>query len=103
MASLRVLGAEQAHPEDVQLLPGHVDLSHVDDALQSEEGAGSGRGDAMLTGSGLGDDAPFAHTPGDDCLPDGVVDLVRAGVVEIFALQEQPEIAAMSGKSLCFR
>ncbi|MCY1374790.1 hypothetical protein D9M69_621530 [compost metagenome] len=42
----------------------------------------------MLAGTGLGDDALLAHAPGEHGLADDVVDLVRTGVVEVFALQE---------------
>ena len=42
----------------------------------------------MLAGAGLGDDAPLAHAAGEQRLAERVVDLVRAGVREVFALQE---------------
>ena len=41
----------------------------------------------MLTGSGLGDDARLAHPPRQQGLSDAVVDLVGAGVIQVFALQ----------------
>ena len=41
----------------------------------------------MLTGAGLGDYPLFAHAAGKQGLPHGVVDLVRTGVVEVFALE----------------
>ena len=41
----------------------------------------------MLTGAGLGDDPGLAHAPGQQRLADGVVDLVRAGVIEVLAFQ----------------
>ena len=41
----------------------------------------------MLAGSGLGDDALLAHPQRQQRLPDGVVELVRAGVAEVFALE----------------
>ena len=44
-------------------------------------------GDAMHAGAGLGDDARFAHAARKQRLADGVVDLVRAGVVEVLALE----------------
>jgi hypothetical protein len=42
----------------------------------------------VLAGAGLGDDAFLAHARGKQCLADGVVDLVRTGVVQVFALEE---------------
>ena len=68
-------------------LPPHVLLAHVDDALQAEARADRGRGDAMLSRAGFGDDAALAHAPRQQHLAEGVVDLVRAGVAEVFALE----------------
>jgi hypothetical protein len=42
----------------------------------------------VLAGAGLGDDAGLAHAPGQQGLADGVVYLVGAGVVQIFALEK---------------
>ncbi len=80
-------GSEEAHAVDVELLAAHVFLAHVDDAFEAEEGADGGGGDAVLAGSGLGDDALLAHALGEEALADGVVDLVGAGVEEVFALE----------------
>ena len=81
------LRAEQPHAEDVEPLPPHVLRAHVDDASQPEERA-DGRGrDAVLPRARLGDDALLAHAPREQNLPERVVDLVRAGVREVFALE----------------
>ena len=48
----------------------------------------------MLTGTCLGHDACLAHTLGYQDLPDGIVDLVGTGMVEVLALQI--ELAAIS-------
>ena len=74
------LGAEQPHAEDVQRLPRHVLGAHVDVALEPEQRAGGRRRHAVLSGAGLGDDAPLAHALGEQRLAERVVDLVRAGV-----------------------
>ena len=42
---------------------------------------------AVLAGAGLGDDPPLAHALGQQRLAERVVELVRAGVVEVLALQ----------------
>ena len=84
------LGAEQAHALDVRRLAPHVLGAHVDDALEAEQRAGGGRGDAVLTGAGLGDHAALPHFAGKQRLADRVVDLVRAGVGEVLALQVDP-------------
>ena len=41
----------------------------------------------MLAGAGLGDHPLLAHPQRQQCLPECVVDLVRPGVVKVFALQ----------------
>ena len=61
--------------------------AHVDDALEVQQRAGGRAGDAVLAGAGLGDDPRLAHALGEQRLPERVVDLVRAGVVEVLALE----------------
>ena len=108
MASLRVaaagrdrddLGAEQPHPGDVERLPAGVLLAHVDDALEAEQRRGGGGGDAVLAGAGLGDDPGLAHPLGQQRLAEHVVDLVRAGVVEVLALEQDPRAAGVLGEA----
>lgn len=79
---------EQLHAIDVDLLPFDVGGAHVDQAFQAQTCSDSGAGHAVLAGAGLGDDAGLAHAAGQQGLADGVVDLVRAGVVEVFALEQ---------------
>ena len=81
------LGAQQAHAEDVQLLPAHVFGAHIDHALESEQCAHCRRGHTMLAGASFGDDAPLAHAHRQQRLSQAVVDLVRAGVQQVFALE----------------
>ena len=109
MASLRVLrarlhrhdlGAEHLHAEDVRLLPLDVDGAHVDDAFEAEAGAQRRRGDAVLAGAGLGDDALLAHAPGEQDLAEHVVHLVGAGVVQLLALEVDLGAAEMLGQAL---
>ena len=93
-------GAEQLHAEHVRLLPLDIDLAHIDDAGQTEA-RGDRRGrDAMLARAGLGDDARLAHAAREQDLAEAVVDLVRAGVVEVFALQINLRAAEMLGQAL---
>ena len=49
----------------------------------------------MLSGSSFGDDALFAHAFGQEDLTEGVVDFVRACVVEVFALEVDLGAAAV--------
>ena len=79
--------AEQLHAADVRRLALHVDRAHVHRARHAEPRARGGGSDAVLTGAGFGDDALRAELLREQHLADGVVDLVRAGVREVFALQ----------------
>src|SRR5687768_9618219 len=78
---------EQVHAMDVERLPANVILTHVDGAFQSEARAHRCSGDAMLTRSGLSDYATLPHSHREQCLPYGVVDLVRACMIQVLALQ----------------
>ena len=92
------LGAEQLHPRDVRRLPPRVLLAHVHDARQAEERArGRGR-HAVLPGAGLGDDPLLAEALREQRLTERVVDLVRAGVREVLALQPDP-VAELVGQA----
>ena len=92
--------AEHAHAEHVQLLPLAIDRTHVNDALQPEHRGDCGGGDAVLSRAGLGDDAGFAHALGQQNLPHRVVDLVRAGVQQVFALEVDFCAAEIAGEPL---
>jgi hypothetical protein len=84
------LAAEQLHPEHVQCLTLDVDGTHVHLALHAQQRCSSCRGDTVLTSTRLGDQPLLAHSLGEQRLAEDVVDLVRTGVVEILALQHQP-------------
>ena len=94
------LGAQHLHAEHVRLLPLDVDRAHVDDAGQAEARAGGRGGDAVLAGARLGDDARLAHPPREQDLAHHVVDLVRAGVIELVALEIDFCAAEMRGHPL---
>src|SRR4051794_6881462 len=83
---------EQLHPLHVGLLAADVLGPHVDDALDTEERAHGRRRDAVLARAGLGDDPRLAHPPGEQRLAERVVELVRARVHEVLALE--PDLAA---------
>ena len=80
------LRPQQTHAEDVEALPAHVLFAHVDGAIEAEQRADRGRRDAVLARAGFGDDAALAHAPGEQRLAEAVIDLVRAGVEQVFAL-----------------
>ena len=92
--------AQQAHAEDVQFLPPHVFRPHVDDAFEAQQRAHRGGGDAMLPGAGFGDDAMLAHAFNQQRLAETVVDLVRAGVEQVFALEINLCPAQLFGEAL---
>ena len=75
-------------------LPAHVLGAHVDDALEPEPRAGGRRRDAVLSGARLRDDPPLPEAPREHDLAERVVDLVRAGVVQILALEVEPRFLA---------
>ena len=84
-------GAEHTHASHVEGLAGHVFRAHVHGALEAKvRGNGGGR-DAMLARAGFRDDSRLAHFNGEEPLADSVIDFVRAGVQEIFALQVDAE------------
>ena len=74
--------------------------AHEDDAGNVEQRAGRGGGHAMLAGAGLGDDARLAHALGQQHLAQHVVDLVRAGVVQLVALEVDLGAAQLLGQAL---
>mmetsp|Transcript_35493 Transcript_35493/g.113402 ORF Transcript_35493/g.113402 Transcript_35493/m.113402 type:complete len:276 (-) Transcript_35493:760-1587(-) len=86
------LGSQDVHPEHIQRLPRAVDGSHVDDALQAQQGAHRRRRDAVLAGAGLGDDPCFSEALREESLANGVVDLVGARVGELFSFE--PDLRA---------
>ncbi len=81
------LRADHTHAGDVERLPRHVFRAHVDDTFKAEMRCHRGGGDSVLPRARFCDDARLAHFHGQQALADGVVDFVRAGVQQIFALQ----------------
>ena len=94
------LRAQQPHAQHVQLLPLHVHIAHVDHALHAKQRANGGRGNAVLAGAGFGNDALLAHTLRQQSLAQRVVDLVRTGVQQVFALQVDLGATEFFGQSL---
>src|SRR5207253_1104214 len=84
------LRAEQPHALDVGMLPPHVLATHVDDAVEAEARTYRRRRDAVLPRAGLRHDAALAEPPREDSLAERVVQLVRARVEQVLALEVQP-------------
>ena len=83
----RTSAPKQLHAQHVEFLPRDVRGAHVDDALEAQQRADGGRGHAVLSGARLGHDARLAHPLREQGLAQGVVDLVRAGVGQVLALE----------------
>ena len=73
--------------------------AHIDHAFQAELGANRGGRDPVLAGPGLGNDPGLAHPAGEDDLAQHIVDLVRAGVVQLVPLQVDLGPAEMGGQT----
>ena len=58
------LRSQQLHTEDIERLTLHIQLAHVDNALQAKHGTDSCGGDPVLPCASFSDDALLAHTPG---------------------------------------
>ena len=58
-------------------------------------GAQGRGGNAVHAGAGLGDDARLAHAQRQHDLAEHIIDLVRAGVIELLALEIDLCAAAM--------
>jgi hypothetical protein len=91
---------QQLHAIDVGGLAPDVLGAHVDHAFHAVARRHRGGGDAVLAGAGLGDHARLAHAPRQQRLADAVVDLVRAGVVQVFALEVDLRTAEQAGPAL---
>ena len=89
------LGAQQFHAEHVDGLALDIDRTHVNHAFQAQTRGHGGRGHAVLSGTGFGDNPGLAHALGQHGLTDGVVDLVRAGMVQVLALEQDARAADM--------
>ena len=91
-------GAEQSHAEDVEPLALHVFRAHVDHAFEAQPRRDRRRGDSVLSRAGFGDDAALPHAHGQQALAEAVVDLVRAGMEQVFALDVDARSAQMLGQ-----
>ena len=77
-----------------------VVLAHVHHALHTQARRDRGRGHAVLPSAGFRDDARFTGAFRQQRLTDGVVDLVRAGVVQVFALEKDARAAQLTAPTL---
>ena len=80
------------------MLLGHVDGTHVDLALQPEQGGCGRQRHAVLPRAGLRDQLLLAHPLGQQPLTQAVVDLVGTGVVEVLAFEVDLRPAEVPGQ-----
>lgn len=95
-------GAQEFHAVYVQRLSFGIDFTHEDFAFHAEEGGDGGSGYAVLAGTGFGNEAGLAHPFCQKGLADAVIDLVGAGVVEVFSFQEDAGAAQIFFHIFCF-
>ena len=81
--------AEHLHTLYIRVLSFNVGSTHENLTLHTHQRTNCCGSHTMLTGTSLCDDARLAHAACQQNLSDSVVDLVRAGVVQVLALQEQ--------------
>src|SRR5262249_40010101 len=75
--------------------------AHVDDTFEAEMRGDGCRSDTVLARAGFRDDARLAHAHGEESLADGVIDFVRAGVQQVFALKIYTRAAEMRSQTRC--
>src|SRR3989304_6947936 len=80
--------SQELHPEDIGHLALYVVLTHVYFALEAEHGGNRCRCHAVLARAGFSYDPFLAHPLGKEYLAYGVVYLMRAGMAEVFPLEE---------------
>ena len=88
------LSTEHLHSLHVDMLTLNIESTHIDTTWHIHQRTDSSSSHSMLTCTCLGHNACLAHALGYQDLPDGIVDLVGTGMVEVLALQI--ELAAIS-------
>ena len=79
--------SKHTHTLNIGVLTLNICLAHEHLALHVHKRAHCGSGNTMLSGTCLGNDACLAHLLCHENLTDGVVYLVRTGMVEVLALE----------------
>ena len=90
-------GTHGLHFKHIEFLSADIFFAHVNSAGEVEKGASSCGGYAMLSGTSFSDDAFFAHSFCEKCLPDGIVYFVSARVIKVFPLKQNLGAACFFG------
>ena len=77
--------AKQAHSQHVRGLTCNIHRTHVNHTFQVQQSASGGSRHAVLPRTGFRHDTALPDATGQQGLPQGVIDLVSAGVGQIFA------------------
>ena len=81
------LGTQHLHTLHIGMLALHIGSTHKDFTLHIHQGTDGGSCNTMLTSTGFCDDTGFTHLLCHQDLTDGIVNLVRTGMIQILALQ----------------
>src|SRR6266849_67077 len=92
------LCAQQLHPENVERLPLDVDAPHEHFTFAFEQRSHRGGRHSMLSGAGFRRDARLVHPHREQRLSERIVNLVRAGMAEVFALDVNLRAAELGGQ-----
>src|SRR6185312_888068 len=83
------LRSQHLHPGHVRRLAFDIFFSHIDDALHAFQRTHSGSGYAVLSRTRFGNDPLFSQPARQQYLPHRIIDLVRPGMIQVLAFQEQ--------------
>ncbi|MPM86936.1 hypothetical protein SDC9_134029 [bioreactor metagenome] len=92
---------KKTHPVDIQSLPLTIDTPHEHFALQAQQGGNGGGSHTMLSGSCFSNDAFLAHIFRQQALSEHIVDLMRACMVQILALEVDVGTAQVTAHIRC--
>ena len=83
------LSSQHLHALHIGMLTLHIGSAHENLALHVHQGTDRSSCHTVLTSTRLSDDASLAHLLRHQNLTDGIVDLVRTGMVQVLTLQIQ--------------
>jgi len=78
---------QNLHPAYVRSFFLDINRTHVNITLKTEQGGCSGKGNPMLTGTGLCDHLLLSQLLGQQRFSDTVIDLMCSGMVQVLTLE----------------
>ncbi|OQC43650.1 MAG: hypothetical protein BWX60_00943 [Candidatus Marinimicrobia bacterium ADurb.Bin030] len=91
-------GPQKLHTSHIGILALNIFRSHVNATFQTGSRRHGRNGNAMLTGASLGDDALLMHCLRQKNLPNGIVDFMSAGMIQILTFQINFSLTIMAGQ-----